>query len=161
MYFDFLHLVTERSSHRRWSIMFLKTSQISQENNCAEVSTYQFNSQSMSRPDKRWKQVLEVFCKKGVLKNLANFAGKHLCWSLFLIKLQQIRSATLLMLSCEICEIFKNTYFEEHLPTNVSLNERQQETYESYLVNPVLYPDVFSYRWIGMGAQKLSTNFLE
>ena len=26
--------------------------------------------------------------KKGVLKNLANFTGKHLCWSLFLIKLQ-------------------------------------------------------------------------
>ena len=26
-----------------------------------------------------------VFCKKDVLKNLANFTGKHLCWSLFLI----------------------------------------------------------------------------
>ena len=25
--------------------------------------------------------------KKGVLKNFANFIGKHLCWSLFLIKL--------------------------------------------------------------------------
>ena len=28
------------------------------------------------------------FVKKGVLKNLANFTGKYLCWSLFLIKLQ-------------------------------------------------------------------------
>ena len=28
------------------------------------------------------------FCKKGVLKSFANFTGKHLCWSLFLIKLQ-------------------------------------------------------------------------
>ena len=26
--------------------------------------------------------------KKGALKNFVNFSGKHLCWSLFLIKLQ-------------------------------------------------------------------------
>ena len=32
------------------------------------------------------------------------FTGKHLRWSLFLIK----------MFSCECCEIFKNTYFIEH-----------------------------------------------
>ena len=32
------------------------------------------------------------------------------------------------MFSCEICENFKNTYFEEHLPTDPSINERQQET---------------------------------
>ena len=25
----------------------------------------------------------EVFCKKGVPKNLTKFSGKHLCWSLF------------------------------------------------------------------------------
>ena len=30
---------------------------------------------------------LDVFCKKGVLRNFANFIGKHLCQS-FLIKLQ-------------------------------------------------------------------------
>ena len=34
------------------------------------------------------KQPLEVFFKKGVLQNSANFTGKQLCWSLFLIKLQ-------------------------------------------------------------------------
>ena len=28
----------------------------------------------------------EVFCKKGVLKNFAKFTGKHLRWSLFIIK---------------------------------------------------------------------------
>ena len=33
--------------------------------------------------------------KKGVLKNLANFTEKHLCWSLFLIKLQAFRPVTL------------------------------------------------------------------
>ena len=31
------------------------------------------------------------------------------------------------MFSCEICEIFKNSYFEEHLPADTSINERQQE----------------------------------
>ena len=43
------------------------------------------------------KQPPEMFCKKrGVLKKFANFMGKHLYWSLFLIKLQAIRPATLL-----------------------------------------------------------------
>ena len=34
--------------------------------------------------------------KKGVLKNVANFTGMHLCWSLFLITLQIFRPVTLL-----------------------------------------------------------------
>ena len=42
------------------------------------------------------KQSQEVFCKKGVLKNFANFTGKHLWWSLFLIKLPAFRPGTLL-----------------------------------------------------------------
>ena len=33
---------------------------------------------------------------RGVLKNFANFTGKHLCWSLFSTKLQTFRPATLL-----------------------------------------------------------------
>ena len=28
------------------------------------------------------KQPPQVFCRKGVFKNFANFTGKHLCWSL-------------------------------------------------------------------------------
>ena len=32
------------------------------------------------------KHPLEVFCKKGVLKNFADFTGKHWCWSLVLLK---------------------------------------------------------------------------
>ena len=46
------------------------------------------------------------------------------------------------MFSCGICEIFKNIYLEEHIPTDASINERQQETHvllgkkdESHLVN--------------------------
>ena len=44
-----------------------------------------------------------------------------------LIKLQAVRPANLLkrdsntVLSCEYCEIFKNTYFEEHLRTSASV----------------------------------------
>ena len=58
---------------------------------------------------------------RGALKTLANFTGKHLCWSLFFTKLQAFRPATLLkrdstqVFSCRICETLKNTYFEEHL----------------------------------------------
>ena len=65
----------------------------------------------------------EVFCKKGVLKNLAKIEGKHMCWSLFWIKLQALRPATLLKSDstigafCEFCEIFKKTYFVEYLWT--------------------------------------------
>ena len=62
--------------------------------------------------------------KKDVFWNLANFTGKHLCWSLFLIKLQVFRSASLLKkdtdVSCEIWESFKNIYFEKHLQTTAS-----------------------------------------
>ena len=43
----------------------------------------------------------------GVLKNFSKFAGKHLCFPVHL-------------LPCEFCEIFKNTYFIEHLRTTAS-----------------------------------------
>ena len=55
--------------------------------------------------------------KKGVLKNFANFKGKHLCWSLFLIKLKRDCNTDTF---CEICEVFKNTYFEECLRETAS-----------------------------------------
>ena len=35
------------------------------------------------------------YVKKDVLKNFANFTGKHLCWNLFLIKLQAFRKKRL------------------------------------------------------------------
>ena len=39
---------------------------------------------------------MEVFCKKGVLKNLEKFTGKQLCWSLFFNKVAGLMSVTLL-----------------------------------------------------------------
>ena len=50
--------------------------------------------------------------KKGTVKNFASFTGNLLCWSFFLIKLTPTQE-----FFCEVCEIFKNTYFEEHMRT--------------------------------------------
>ena len=64
-----------------------------------------------------------VLWKKVVLKNFAKFTGKHLCHSLFLIK-QTVactlcsfikKEALAQVFSCESWEIFKNTFFTEHL----------------------------------------------
>ena len=51
---------------------------------------------------------------------LAKFIGKHLCQSLFFIKVASLRAATLLKRDLgksvfgEFCEVFKNTFFAEH-----------------------------------------------
>ena len=50
----------------------------------------------------------EVFCKRGVLKNIAKFTGEHLCQSLFFNKV-------VAAWDCEFCEIFKSTFFIKHL----------------------------------------------
>ena len=103
--------------------MFLKISKYSQENYCAGVSTYQFNSQSMGQPDKRRNSRWRWSVKKGVLKNLANFTGKYLCWNLFLINLQQIRSATLLKLESNTDVFLRNLRnFWEYLFWRTSAN---------------------------------------
>ena len=59
--------------------------------------------------------------KKGVLKNFAIFTGKHnkvasLQTCNFIKKDTPVR-----VLSCGQCEIFKSTYFEEHLQTAASI----------------------------------------
>ena len=51
------------------------------------------------------KQPFEVFFKVGVLKSYAIFAGTHLHWSLFLIKFQSFRPATLIRRD-SYCKIF-------------------------------------------------------
>ena len=71
--------------------------------------------------------------KKGALKNFANFTRKQMCWSLFLIKMQACLCWSLFltptqMFYCEICEIFKNTYFEEHVRTIASVSAKYKET---------------------------------
>ena len=43
-----------------------------------------------------WNSHPEVFCQKNILRMFAKFAGKHRCWSLFLIELMAWMFATLL-----------------------------------------------------------------
>ena len=70
------------------------------------------------------KQPLEVFYKKGVLKNFANSTEKKLCSDLFLIKSQALglqlyqKETWAHVFPYESCEI----YFEEHLPTTGSIS---------------------------------------
>ena len=58
----------------------------------------------------------------GFFLNFKVFTGKHLCWGLFLIKLQVFRPTTYLKrdpnsgVSCGYCEIFKNSFFYRKLP---------------------------------------------
>ena len=57
-----------------------------------------------------------MFYKKSYFKNSAILTGKHQCWSLFQITLQDIKKRLQQQVpSCEYCEIFTNSYFEEHL----------------------------------------------
>ena len=61
---------------------------------------------------------LEVLCQKDVFKNYGKFAGKHLCWSPFLIKLSTWRPAALferdfstgVFALCETCKIFRRAF---------------------------------------------------
>ena len=69
-----------------------------------------------------------MFYQKGVLRNFAKFAGKHLCQSLFFNKVPVLRPATTKeealtqVSSYEFCEISKKTYFTEHLWATASNN---------------------------------------
>ena len=64
--------------------------------------------------------------KKAVLKIFAILTGKHLCWILFLTKLQPFRPVILIKkdsnidFSCQYWEIFKDTFFIEHVRTTAS-----------------------------------------
>ena len=71
-----------------------------------------------------------MLCKKDVLENFAKFTGKHLCKSLLFNKVAGLRPATLLkneiltqVFSCEICEIFKNTFLYRTPPVVASVIE--------------------------------------
>ena len=60
---------------------------------------------------------LQLFFKMGVLKNFAIFTGKHLCWSLFLIKYPAFRATTLLKggFPANIAKFLRTTFYIESL----------------------------------------------
>ena len=55
--------------------------------------------------------------KKGALKHFAEFIGKHQCQSLFFNK----KETLVQLFSFEFWEIFRNTYFTEHLRITASV----------------------------------------
>ena len=69
-----------------------------------------------------------MFFEISSLKNFAIFKGKHLCWGLFLIKLQAFRFAIFLRRysntgdSYKYCETFKNSFFYRKHPVAASDN---------------------------------------
>ena len=67
---------------------------------------------------------MQEFCKKGVLRNLAKFTGKHLCQSLFFNKVGDFRPATLLKKRLWPKCFPVNTFFTEHLWATVSIISR-------------------------------------
>ena len=75
----------------RWLLLTFRCSKYFFE---AEHGIYCWQShQILKTRVKPQKQPLKLFCKKGVLRKFANFPGRHLCWSLFLIELQTFRPA--------------------------------------------------------------------
>ena len=62
-----------------------------------------------------------MFCEKAFLKNFAEFAGKYLCRSFFLIKLRAYSLQLYLerlakVFSAKFWEMFQNRFFIKHLP---------------------------------------------
>ena len=70
-----------------------------------------------------------MFCQKGILKDFTKFTKKQMLQSLFLIKLQASacnfikKEALAQVFRCEFCEIFKNSFFPEHLRATASEKE--------------------------------------
>ena len=74
-----------------------------------------------ARTNDRQKQPPEVFYEKDVLKDVAKFTEKKPMPVSFLITLQALaytiikKETVAQVFSCELCEIFMNTFFTEHL----------------------------------------------
>ena len=86
------------------------------------------SSQLITLSDFHQKQPQEVFCKKGILRNLATFTGKHLCQSLLLNKVAGFKACNFIkketlaqVFSCKCCVISKDTFFTEHLRTTATV----------------------------------------
>ena len=73
----------------------------------------------------------EVFCKKGVFKNVTKFTRKHLYQRFFFNKVAGFQPATLFketpvqMFFCEFCDYFKSTFFVEHLWMATSVDKQK------------------------------------
>ena len=65
--------------------------------------------------------ILQRHSSRGVLRNFAKFAGKHLCQGVFFKACNFIKKETLVQaFSCEFCEISMNAFYIEHLRATAS-----------------------------------------
>ena len=89
---------------------------------------------------------LNMFFKIGVLKNFANFAGKHLCWSLFLVKFLNnfIKGSPTQVFFCEIWKKFKNTFSTEHLKWLLLSKETPAQVFTCEICE--IFKNIFFYR---------------
>ena len=63
------------------------------------------------------KEPSEVFRNKKCSQNFRKFYRKYLCWSVFNLVKRDFNSGVFY----ELCQFFKNTYFEQHLWTTASV----------------------------------------
>ena len=89
------------------------------------MQSYEVGTSEIQKTQGSPEQLPELFYKKVVLENFAKSTGKHLCQRLFFNKVAGLwplnKKETLAQVfSFDFCEIFKNTYFEEHLQTAAS-----------------------------------------
>ena len=112
--FSFLSMGKPQHSRRRGKVSFV--------NSCipfpSASQTFRDQSGESTRAGDFFlqNQPLKMFYKKGIFRNFVKLRRKHLRWSFFLIKSKTPTQT----FSCEIYELFKNTYFEEHLRTTAS-----------------------------------------
>ena len=101
----FISLLTDNNRENRFTLLFKSLFQtvslfFLQRKISHHWEMFSDSTPRNSRPD--------VFCNKDILKNFSRFAGKHLCWSLFLILSKETPAQEF---SSEYWEIFKNNVF--------------------------------------------------
>ena len=105
--------------------------------NWRNLSLYEYNIFSHINVKAKWSR-LEVFCKKGALKNFAKFTGKYLRWSVFFKK------------AAGLSENFKNTFFIGHLrwlllKANIKFGTHHTKNFMMILVYTI---HVTSFMWL-------------
>ena len=103
--------VVAKLSHLKSCLEHTKHLKIYRKRNCKKIMLIWVDQETIILPKlNRGSFVSRRSSKQVFLKNFASFTGKHLCWSPLFITLTPTQ-----VLSCEICEIFKSTFFTEHL----------------------------------------------
>ena len=95
-----------------------------------------------------------MFFQKFLLKNFANFAGKHLCWSLFLIKFLTnfTKDTPTQVFSCEFWKKFKSPISTEHLQWLLVSKETPTQVFACEICE--ILKNTFFYRAPPVGASE-------